>query len=215
MNIYSQRDYPHIKLDSSHYSLANQGCVVTCLAMLSGKNPPEVNELLKKRAGFTGPLVIWSRAASLLGLPYNPTVSKALFYPCICETRLGNGSQHFFIRLANGLIVDPLDGRTKQNPYSIRSFRNIGLLPAPHLPPPPVPVPPSGPARWPRVVSVIEPANVRSQPRLNAPLSGSRTLKAGDTFVGADEVVGDSVRGNNKWVRSSKGNYVHSINLRY
>lgn len=65
------------------------------------------------------------------------------------------------------------------------------------------------------VVTVTSAANVRSQPKLSAPLSGSRSLKKGDRFTGVAVVAGDSVRGNNKWVKSSKGNYVWTGNLKY
>ncbi len=217
MKFYSQKQSPWgaEKLDSSNYSLASQGCVVTCLAMLSNAlNPSQVNELLKSKRGFSGPLVIWERAAALLGLPYSPERNIPKFYPCIAETMLSATQQHFFIMLGPNTNIDPLTGTQQPNRYKIKSYRNIGEHPNNTPTPPPAPVPPSGPAQWPRVINVIEEANVRSQPRLSAPLAGSKTLKAGDTFVGSELVEGDSVRGNNKWVRSSKGNYVHTINLK-
>lgn len=57
-------------------------------------------------------------------------------------------------------------------------------------------------------------ANVRKQPRLAAPLSGSRQLKAGVRFDYVAIVTGDMVAGNNKWYKSSAGNYVWSGNIK-
>jgi murein DD-endopeptidase MepM/ murein hydrolase activator NlpD len=64
-------------------------------------------------------------------------------------------------------------------------------------------------------VTVIEPANVRSQPKLSAPLSGSKTLNKGDVFTGVAVVKGDNINGNANWVKSSKSNYIWSGNLSY
>lgn len=74
-----------------------------------------------------------------------------------------------------------------------------------------IPVPPAKPA-YPRNVVVTEPANVRSAPRTNAPLAGSKQLKPGDVFTSVGLVDGTSVSGNNKWHKSTKGNYVWSGN---
>jgi murein DD-endopeptidase MepM/ murein hydrolase activator NlpD len=74
---------------------------------------------------------------------------------------------------------------------------------------------PENPTVSPFRVIVVKPAYVRSQPQLSAPLSGSRMLNKGDTFDGVAIVAGDSINGNNQWVKSAKGNYVWSGNLRY
>lgn len=73
------------------------------------------------------------------------------------------------------------------------------------------PAPPSGSF----VVRVRETCYVRSAPKLSAPLAGSRVLYPGNVFTGVAVVTGDNVGGNNKWVKSSKGNYVWSGNLSY
>lgn len=67
---------------------------------------------------------------------------------------------------------------------------------------------------YPRTVTVTSPggANVRSAPKVTAPLSGSKSLVKGDTFTSVGLVTGDNVTGNNKWHKSSKGNYVWSGN---
>lgn len=100
------------------------------------------------------------------------------------------------------------------NIYNINNFLDpetynwLWVKPTPSNPTPP-------PAAGTFVVTVVEPANVRSQPKISAPLSGSKTLKVGDKFDGVAVVTGDSVKGNNKWVKSAKGNYVWSGNLKY
>jgi hypothetical protein len=61
---------------------------------------------------------------------------------------------------------------------------------------------------------IVNTANVRDQPTTASPLSGSRQLHKGDTFAYNGVVSGQSVGGNNQWVRSTKGNYVHSSLVR-
>ena len=56
-------------------------------------------------------------------------------------------------------------------------------------------------------------ANVRTQPRLSAPLGGSRVLNRGDKFEAVGLVKGDTVSGNNDWYKSAKGNYLWSGGL--
>lgn len=57
---------------------------------------------------------------------------------------------------------------------------------------------------------IVATANVRSQPNTSSPLAGSKQLHNGDTFAYSAVVSGQSVGGNNQWLRSTKGNYVHS-----
>jgi len=52
--------------------------------------------------------------------------------------------------------------------------------------------------------------HVRSAPNISAPLAGSRTLFAGDTFVASRAVQGSSIGGNAVWYVSGRGNYVWS-----
>lgn len=63
-------------------------------------------------------------------------------------------------------------------------------------------------------VKVTGNCNVRTEPKRNAPLGGSRTLNAGDTFQWVAKVYGDYVGNNNVWYQSSKGNFVWSGNLK-
>jgi len=66
--------------------------------------------------------------------------------------------------------------------------------------------------KYPRNVTVTSAANVRSKPSVKAPLAGSKTLKKGDVFTSVGLVNGDKVSNNNKWHKSSRGNYVWSGN---
>ena len=68
--------------------------------------------------------------------------------------------------------------------------------------------------KYPRAVTVTsaDGANVRSAPNISAPLAGSKTLVKGDVFTSVGLVTGSSVAGNNKWHKSSRGNYVWSGN---
>lgn len=61
---------------------------------------------------------------------------------------------------------------------------------------------------------IVATANVRSQPNTSSPLAGSKQLHKGDTFNYVSVVSGQSVGGNNQWVKSTKGNYVHSSLVR-
>lgn len=57
-------------------------------------------------------------------------------------------------------------------------------------------------------------ANVRKQPKVSAPLSGSKQLSKGVKFEYTAIVTGDKVSGNNKWYKSAKGNFVWSGNVK-
>lgn len=63
-----------------------------------------------------------------------------------------------------------------------------------------------------KTVTVTGPANVRKRPSTSAPLSGSKRLKKGDKFTSVGLVKGTNVNGNNKWHKTSKGNFVWSGN---
>jgi hypothetical protein len=87
---------------SSPYTIGNYGCLITCLGMYVGKNPREVNELLKANNGYvSGGNFVWSKC-SVLGLkelytsPYydGPVSTQGLTkiketidqgYPLLCE----------------------------------------------------------------------------------------------------------------------------------
>jgi hypothetical protein len=62
-------------------------------------------------------------------------------------------------------------------------------------------------------------ANVRRQPNLSGALvkqpSGKTYLEPGERFQATGVVVGQNIRGNDRWVKSAKGNYCWSGNLRW
>ena len=63
MTPLSQRDprWKDIKLGTGSTTIGQEGCLVTCLAMLAGTTPDVVNEELKRVGGYqNGNLVIWS-----------------------------------------------------------------------------------------------------------------------------------------------------------
>jgi len=66
--------------------------------------------------------------------------------------------------------------------------------------------------KYPRTITVTSTVNVRSKPNLSAPLSGSKKLNKGQTFISVGLVAGTNVSGNNKWHKSQFGNYVWSGN---
>lgn len=75
--------------------------------------------------------------------------------------------------------------------------------------PSPKPQPPK--AKW---VTVKSTAYVRRQPSTKAPLGGSRILLRGTKFRSVGVVRGEKVNGNDKWHKSSKGNFVWSGNIK-
>lgn len=63
------------------------------------------------------------------------------------------------------------------------------------------------------IATVTGVCNVRTAPRANAPLGGSKQLTPGNTFQYSAKVYGEYVGNNNIWYHSLKGNYVWSGNV--
>lgn len=127
MIYYSQRDirWRYLRLGSSKSTIGNYGCAITCLAMLSGRAPSEINMLLLRNSGFlAGNLVIWARACALLGLSWRGQSSAPQFLPTIAQVRGAGFSCHFVVWLGNNKIIDPWDGKLKINPYLVVKFDN-------------------------------------------------------------------------------------------
>ncbi len=128
MTFYSQKDsrWSSYKYYGNN-SIGASGCFVVSLAMLDGRTPPEVADIIKNAGGFaSGGLLISDVAASALGLEYNGKSDKPDGV-CIAETdhyKNQGYPQHFFVYLGNGLINDPLldHGETVNN-YRIKSYR--------------------------------------------------------------------------------------------
>ena len=70
--------------------------------------------------------------------------------------------------------------------------------------------PATGGGRW----QAIRTTNVRTAPSISAPFGGSKVLYTGQWFDAVGTVAGDSVGGNNVWVKSTRGNYTWSGNLK-
>ena len=125
-----------------------------------------------------------------VGVQVNKTYPEGYILGVMGNTGQANGVHLHLVIKVNGRRVDP-------DPWM--NQRIAALAPKP---------------LYPRAVTVTSAsgANVRSAPKLSAPLSGSKTLAKGDVFTSVGLVTGDSVSGNNRWHKSSKSNYVWSGN---
>jgi hypothetical protein len=132
-SVFSQRDprWKNIKLGFGSTTIGSHGCFLTCLSMIVGKRPDEVNEILKKAGAYSRDLMISYKAAEALGLEYNgkeTNISKMPQYsPSIKEVTMGKSSQHFVLRIIDKekkAIIDPWTGRREYiNFYPFRSYR--------------------------------------------------------------------------------------------
>lgn len=216
MQYYSQNDlrWKFKKLGFCNTTIGANGCCITNLAMMSGKRPDEVNDILKAGGGFVnGCDVWWQKACNLLGLQWYGVNAKPAFYPTIMKVLTTKGEQHFVIALGNNEIIDPWDGKQKLNSYRIVDYRNVKVpeaQPAPQPTPTPEPQPVPNTNPYPKRVKVIaQPAlMVRTQPNTHAPLGGDKRLPYGTIITVTGEVSGERVNGNDKWYVSIKGNYV-------
>ena len=136
---YSQNDirWGWKKLGNSNLTIYNYGCFLTCLSMMVGKRPDEVNEILKKAGAFSGANIISAKAAKALGLQYlgketninnmpdwSPSIKEVDY-----NLKLGGVQQHFVLRLdENGVksILDPWGGKKRAlNYYKFASYRKF------------------------------------------------------------------------------------------
>lgn len=127
MKIYSQRDlrWANEKLGTCTDTIGKSGCKITCLASFCGKTPTEVNSIIPY---VNGCLTNDETAAKALGLYFGGKSTTKPDHDCIAETNHYKSKgvpQHFFILLADGTCVDPLDldPKPKKNPYNIVSYR--------------------------------------------------------------------------------------------
>ncbi len=123
-------------------TIGSSGCFITCLSIMAGNTPIEVNSLLTVQGGYVNGvsgsgarrspqegccLLDTGRAVQLLGLEYAGKVTSNPVFPCIVETDNFKSSgvpQHFFVMDAPGhTFCDPLDGKAKTNAYKIISYR--------------------------------------------------------------------------------------------
>jgi len=140
MQRFSQKDpkWANVKLGTSNTTIGQNGCFLVSLSMLANMLPPDANKLLTDGGGYAnGNMMISQKASEILGLNFHGRVNAALPYPttpCIMETNkfAPYYPQHFTVYLGHDdLILDPLDGREKVNPYPIVSFRLFDPKPTP------------------------------------------------------------------------------------
>lgn len=129
---WSQRDsrFKNVKLGFGNTTIYSHGCFCVSLANLSGIDPIEVNEILKKGGFFSGDLIISSVSmAKSLGLEYHGKVDtrEKPNYRTIAEVDMSPapGKQmHFVIVKEDGSIIDPWTGTIRpKGTYPIVSYR--------------------------------------------------------------------------------------------
>jgi hypothetical protein len=125
---YSQKSYPQ-KLGTCNTTIRENGCYLTSIANLAGEDPLVLNELfIKKGVYANGCDIVGSKAASVLGMTYEKTITPPEVV-CICETdhyKKVGVPQHFFLYDPNKFMrVDPLDLKPdwELNTYKIISYR--------------------------------------------------------------------------------------------
>lgn len=102
------------------------GCFVVSLSILLGQEPRVTLEALNRNNAFTDQgLLLSDVAAKTLGLKYKGKTKVQPKETSIAETDhyAPAYKSHFFVWDTNGLIIDPLDGKSKPNPYRIVSYR--------------------------------------------------------------------------------------------
>lgn len=103
------------------------GCLLTDLSMFVGKTPDSVNRIFTDNGVYVdGALIDSNKAAKVLGIEYNGRTTQRQSTICIAETdhfKPQGVPQHFFVWNGDGSIIDPLDGRHKNNPYHVISYR--------------------------------------------------------------------------------------------
>ena len=141
MKHYSQRNlrWRWQKLGRCRDTIGQSGCFITALCNLADTKIKDPKGRLRE---CTPGILDWRATvdrlyrrncwvdnkafAKLLGLEYNGKSTKAPNYNCIAVTnhfQYVGINQHFFVYLTNGRIIDSLDGKEKDNPYHIVSYR--------------------------------------------------------------------------------------------
>lgn len=134
MILYSQKDnsWKNQRLGTCNgETIAKSGCKITCYAMLDGRNPSVIDNLLTDNKVYvSGCLTNDEACAKFLGLEYNGKTTVKPSYTCIAETNYYKKygvPQHFFIIRPDGMIADPLSNPCvwRKNTYPIVSYRLI------------------------------------------------------------------------------------------
>lgn len=105
-------------------TMADFGCFITCLAMLSYEAPDVVLKKLQTQGGLNGDLIDSPKAAKTLGLKYEGKVTTRPTFPCIAEVdfipETSKKEQHFVIFLPLGeedKIIDPWTGKVRKGDH--------------------------------------------------------------------------------------------------
>lgn len=130
MQAYSQVDkrWGNLTIGTTKMTMKAAGCFVVALAILGGRTPDVILDILNRSNAFNKEGMLYSDiAAKVLGMSYKGKITSKPTEPCVCETDhfayLGI-KQHFFIWLNDdNYIIDPLDGLKKLNPYHVVSYR--------------------------------------------------------------------------------------------
>lgn len=130
----SQRDknWADKKLGSStNTTIGSHGCTITCVAMLAGLNPDEVNDSLNDVGGYANTnLIVWTKIKQAIpwlnfewrGYSYdNDKVKEAIdkYGGCLVEVsgkRIG-GDKHWVLFIGNKQMIDPWTGSVKSTEW--------------------------------------------------------------------------------------------------
>lgn len=132
MNILSQEDkrWANIKIGKTNLTIGSDGCLLTCLAMMSNKTPDIVNSILTAKGAINAKgQVVHIFAAKALGLKFDGIIENPKLSPTYITVMETNNyapkyPQHFVVWLGDGRnIIDPLRGEKVANKYPITGWR--------------------------------------------------------------------------------------------
>jgi hypothetical protein len=141
---YSQRDLRWCwkRVGRSGLRFYEHGCLITCLAMMLGRRPDELNDVLLAADAFSGANLRSARAAEILGLDYAGKVTEIeripTSFPAIREVDYardgGDFVRHFVLQLPGEdggfFLVDPYGGvRRPLDYYRFISYRTFARRP--------------------------------------------------------------------------------------
>lgn len=133
--------------NSQTSTIGGYGCTISCVAMLAGLTPDEVNEKLKKVSGFKDDLIIWAKIKEAIpwlefewrGYEYdNDRVLKAIEAngACLVEVDFDGKiatpkDSHWVLYTGNKQMADPWTGILKSTGYYplTKGFAVIKVLP--------------------------------------------------------------------------------------
>lgn len=135
INVLGQRWQPWVNYKlgfSTNTTIGSHGCTITCVAMLAGLNPDQVNDRLKAVSGYANTnLIIWQKIEEAIpwlkfewrGYAYEDTRVKDAIKKnggCLVEVDFDGtprtDDRHWVLAVGNGKIYDPWTG--KEEPFS-------------------------------------------------------------------------------------------------